>query len=298
MTLDTGEHVSARKVVVATGLLALRHVPDEFTQLPSGMVTHSSAHHDLSSFRGKRVVVVGAGQSACELSALLNEQGAAVTMLTRRPLKWFNPALEDDPTLRRTTWQRVRRPNFGLGPGWRTWFWSEMPYGYSFLPQTTRHTRAFGMFAPAGSGWSKQRVDGVVPIYTGALRRVEECGGEARFAVDTAAGPVELTADHVIAATGYRGDTRRLPFLDAVRTELRTIGQGVPVLNRSFETSISGLYIAGFLSSATFGPSMRFIYGAAFAARQISRHNAHLASGKRRAARMALGPAMQADAPV
>ena len=296
LTLDTGEQVSARKVVVATGLLSLRHVPDDFACLPSDMVTHSSAHHDLSGFQGRRVVVVGAGQSACEISALLNEQGAEVTMLTRRPLKWFNPALEDDPTARRTNWQRLRRPNWGLGPGWRTWFWSEMPYGYSFLPQEMRHTRAFGMFAPAGSGWIKHRVDGVIPIHTGTLRHLEERGGEARFSVDTATGPVELAADHVVAATGYKGDTRRLPFLRGLEGELRTIGAGVPVLNRAFETSIPGLYIAGFLSAATFGPSMRFIYGAAFAGRQISRHTAHLAAGKRRSGRISFSPAVRADA--
>ncbi len=296
VNLDTGEQVAARKVVVATGLLSLRHVPETFSRLPSNMVTHSSAHHDLSAFSKRRVIVVGAGQSACELSALLNEQGAEVTMLTRRPLKWFNPALEDDPNVRRAAWQRLRRPNFGLGPGWRTWFWSEMPYSFSYLPKNVRHTRAFGMFPPAGSGWIKHRVDGVIPVCTGATRQVEERGGEVRFSVETVGGPVGLAADHVIAATGYKGDTRRLPFLHGLQGELRTTGDGVPVLNRSFETSIPGLYIAGFMSAATFGPSMRFIYGAAFAASQISRHAAHLAASKRRPKQIAFGPAMQADA--
>lgn len=298
LTLETGEHVSAGRVVVATGLLSLRHVPDSFASLPPGMVSHSSAHHDLSAFGGRRVVVVGGGQSACELSALLNEQGADVTMLTRRPLKWFNPANEDDPNVRRNIWRRARRPNFGLGPGWRTWFWSEMPYGYSYLPRDVRHTRAYGMFAPAGSGWIKHRVDGVVPVHTGQLRRVEAHGGEARFSVDTTAGSVELVADHVIAATGYRGDLRRLPHLSRLQGEVQTIGHGVPVLNRSFESSVPGLYFAGFLSASTFGPSMRFIYGAAFAGRQIARHTAHLAEGKRRPGRLAMRPAMQADASV
>jgi thioredoxin reductase len=152
------------------------------------------------------------------------------------------------------------------------------------------------MFAPAGSGWIKHRVDGVIPIHTGTLRHLEERGGEARFSVDTATGPVELAADHVVAATGYKGDTRRLPFLRGLEGELRTIGAGVPVLNRAFETSIPGLYIAGFLSAATFGPSMRFIYGAAFAGRQISRHTAHLAAGKRRSGRISFSPAVRADA--
>ena len=48
------------------------------------------------------------------------------------------------------------------------------------------------------------------------------------------------------------------------------------MLNRSFEASVRGLYFAGYLSAATFGPSMRFIYGAGFAARRISGHLSHL----------------------
>ncbi|MDQ2803484.1 MAG: NAD(P)/FAD-dependent oxidoreductase [Pseudomonadota bacterium] len=297
LTLDTGEQVTARKVVVATGLLSLRHVPHTLASLPPAMLSHSSAHHDLSQFAGRRVTVLGAGQSACELSALLNEQGAEVTMLTRRPLLWFEPKNEDQPNARRSTWQRVRRPNFGLGPGWRTWFWSEMPYGFTYLPQGVRHTKAYTTFGPAGSGWIKHRVDGIVPIHTGSLRDVRVEAGEARLSVDTADGPVTLSADHVIAATGYRADARRLPFLDRVQHSLLKVG-GAPVLNRSFESSVPGLHFVGYLGASTFGPSMRFIYGTRFAASQVSRHLSHLGAGQQRAGRLAMQPARRAGASV
>lgn len=273
--LDTGESVAARKVVVAVGLLALRHIPDILAGLPASLLSHSSAHHDLAKFQGRRVVVVGGGQSACELAALLNEAGARVTLLARRPIHWYDPDNEDQPNVRRSTWQRIRRPNFGLGPGWRTWFWSEMPYGFSYLSQAVRHDKAYSAFGPAGSGWTKNRVEGVVPILTGRLCQVQDDGAEARLSVASDAGDIELVADHVIAATGYRSDTRLLSFLDPLQHGLRSI-DGTPVLNRSFEASVRGLYFAGYLSAATFGPSMRFIYGAGFAARRISGHLSHL----------------------
>ncbi len=297
LTLDTGEQVLARKIVVAAGLLSLRHVPETLAALAPGMVSHSSAHNDLSKFRGRRVTVIGAGQSACELAALLNEQGAQVTMLTRRPLKWYEPKNEDKPGVRRTAWQKVRRPNFGLGPGWRTYFWSERPYEFSYLPQNTRYAKAYGLFAPAGSGWIKHRVDGVIPIYTGILGDVRIQGDEARLSVETAEGPIELSADHVIAATGYRPEVSRLPFLAQVAGDIRTL-KGAPLLDRSFESSVSGLHFAGFLGAATFGPSMRFIYGARFAAQRLSQHLSHLGDGRRRTTRVAVQPSEQAGVTV
>jgi len=287
LTTETGEQVSARKVVVATGLLSLRHVPDSLAALPPERLSHSSAHHDLSQFSGQRVAVVGAGQSACEMSALLNEAGAEVTMLMRRPIKWFEPQKEDRPNVRRSTYQRIRRPSFGLGPGWRTWFLSEMPYAYSFLPHGTRYTKAYSTFTPAGSGWIKHRVDGVIPIHVGALANVDGRGRDVRLTLRTADGPVEFTADHVIAATGYRPEIARVPILTQMRDKISTINDA-PLLSRSFESSVPGLYFAGFLSAATFGPSMRFIHGAQFTACRIAQDLSYLGHARQRAGGIAI----------
>ena len=297
LALDTGEQVAARKVVVATGLVSLRHIPSSLAVLPPEMLSHSSGHHDLSKFRGRRVAVVGAGQSACEMAALLNEAGAEVTMLTRRPLKWYEPKNEDKPGVRRNVLQRVRRPNFGLGPGWRTWFWSEMPYAFSFLPQATRYAKAYGLFAPAGSGWIKHRVDGVIPIHTGSLRSAEARGDEVHLTVDTVDGAISLTADHVVAATGYRAEVSRLPFLSRVLGDITTIN-GAPLLNRSFESSLPGLHFVGFMGGATFGPSMRFIYGTRFAARRVSQALSYLGEAKPRSAHLSIEQPSSAAASV
>ncbi|HJS88164.1 MAG TPA: NAD(P)-binding domain-containing protein [Acetobacteraceae bacterium] len=295
LLLETGEEVAARKVIVAAGLLALRHIPDSFSALPASMLSHSADHHDLSRFRGRRVIVVGAGQSACETAALLNEQGAEVCLLTRRKLIWFDPAQEDKLDARRSLWRRVRRPNFGLGPGWRTWFWSEMPQWFAHLPREMRHEKAYTLFGPAGSGWIKHRVDGVVPVHTGALREVAARGDEVRISVDTAEGSVSLAADHVIAATGYCADFRRFSFLDTVAREIQSVG-GIPVLNHAFESSVPGLHFLGYLSAPTFGPSMRFIYGTRFAARRVSRHLSYLGEGKKRAGQFPVPRAVRAGA--
>jgi hypothetical protein len=63
-----------------------------------------------------------------------------------------------------------------------------------------------------------------------------------------------------------------LPFLSkAMKNRLRLERQS-PLLSSNFESSISGLYFTGPASANSFGPVMRFLAGAGYAAQQISRH--------------------------
>ncbi len=79
-----GETFRARKVVIATGIAHFGYLPPMLADLSSEKVTHSSAHHDLSRFKGQKVAVIGGGSSAIDLAALLNEQGAEVHLIARR----------------------------------------------------------------------------------------------------------------------------------------------------------------------------------------------------------------------
>ena len=75
-----------------------------------------------------------------------------------------------------------------------------------------------------------------------------------------------VETDHVICATGYRADLRRLTFIDpALRAKVKTVNDA-PGLNFGFESSERGLYFAGIAAAMTFGPLMRFMYGDDFAA--------------------------------
>jgi len=76
--------------------------------------------------------------------------------------------------------------------------------------------------------------------------------------------------DHFIAATGFRVDLRRLTLL---RPSLRgdiAVYRGAPILTRRFESSVSGLYFIGLAAAASFGPLMRFTFGARYAARRLT----------------------------
>ena len=83
-------------------------------------------------------------------------------------------------------------------------------------------------------------------------------------------GARELEVDHVIAATGYRAAVSRLAFIhESVRSRLLKILEA-PALDRHFESSVPGLYFVGAAAAHSFGPLLRFAYGARFAARRVA----------------------------
>ena len=153
--LADDEHVIARRVVVAIGVEHFAYVPKSLSELPAELCTHSSAHTDLSAFRGKEVVVIGAGQSALESAALLHENGANVQLLARRRvIAWNGEPLPLDRSLP----QRLREPEAGLGSGWATWFYSNHPDLFRQSAGTLGYTereRRWGQPVLAGSaaGW-------------------------------------------------------------------------------------------------------------------------------------------------
>jgi cation diffusion facilitator CzcD-associated flavoprotein CzcO len=88
LTLSDGDLCFAHRVVMATGLLGHEYRPAEFTGLPRELVSHSCEHTDSVRYRGKRVAVIGRGQSGCEAAALLHEAGAEVELICRGDLIW------------------------------------------------------------------------------------------------------------------------------------------------------------------------------------------------------------------
>ena len=73
-----------RQVIIATGVLPYAHIPDELSALPDDLMTHSAVHDRLDQFHGKRVAVIGGGQSALQTAALLHEKGVDVARLYGR----------------------------------------------------------------------------------------------------------------------------------------------------------------------------------------------------------------------
>lgn len=268
LRLATGEEVRARRVVVAVGVGHFAHVPPVLAGLGPEHASHSSVHADLSTFRGQDVTVIGAGQSALETAALLREHDAEVRVLVRGSSVAWNADPQVEP---RPLPQRLRRPMSGLGPGLRNWFYSNRPDLFYYLPQATRLHAVRTTLGPAGAWWLRERVLDRVPLLLGhTVRAAQAQDGRVRLQIENGDGPMELTCDHVIAGTGYRVDLRRLAFLEPELLGRIRHFRHAPVLSPSFESSLPGLYFVGLAAASHFGPVMRFVYGASFAARRLA----------------------------
>jgi thioredoxin reductase len=275
ITLSDGSATLARTVVVATGVQHFSYVPSTLVALPGQVCTHPSAHDDLGVFAGREVAVIGAGQSALESAALLHESGAKVTVLARTSkLVWNGAPLALDRPLH----QRLREPEATLGSGWSTWFYSTQPRLYRRLPAAQRVRIARTALGPAGAAWLRSRVEGKIRTLTGhSVRWAEAEASGVRLGLKTLGRTTsdgktsEITVDHVLAATGYRTDLDRLTFLDpGLRAMVRTLAS-TPEVGPDFQSSAPGLYFIGPAVAPTFGPVMRFVCGADFAARTVAR---------------------------
>jgi hypothetical protein len=262
---DGGEMVAGR-VVVAAGIGYFRWVPPVFRGWPAEQVSHSSAHRDPSVFTGRRVLVIGAGQSALESAALLAESGAHVQIAVRGwTVHW----------LRRHPWLRRLGPVSSLlyapaevGPPLLCRL-VESPDLVRRLPAARRDQLAHRSIRPAGAGWLRGRVEGPIPIFLGHDVGALD-GGPDGLAVEFRNGR-KTVVDHVLLGTGYRVELSRYPFLPRELLSDIDLVDGYPVLRRGFESSLPGLHFLGAPAAWTFGPLMRFVAGTRFAAAELRR---------------------------
>jgi hypothetical protein len=278
VTLGSGEELGARSVVVASGLSGLGHVPDELAALvpdgaaPDAPVSHSSQYRDFAGLAGRRVAVIGAGQSALESAALAHEAGAEVTVIVRGSQVVFAGPPQPGP---RPVWTSIKSPPAPLGAGWSHALLSRGygPAAFRHLPLAARLRLVRVILGPAGAWWLKERVEDRFPVRLGE-RVVKATAGNGGVVLEVAASNgarTSLEMDHVMAATGYRVDVDRLHFLaPEIRARIAR-SAGWPRLSSTFECSVPGLYFTGLAAAASFGPFLRFVCGTTFAAPTLSR---------------------------
>jgi Pyridine nucleotide-disulphide oxidoreductase len=275
LRLQDGSALRAARVVVATGIRDYAYIPEALRGLPKDFVTHSAEYGSLDHLSGRKVLVIGGGASAVDLAWSLFQRGGDVSLVCRQPKINFHP--EPPP---RKWYSAIRSPNSPIGGGWKLFFYSHAPHIFRLLPEKTRRRIVATTLGPFPGWFMTDRVPGRVPIL-GGLQVTGAEVVESQITLKTKAGDggtKRLTADHVVAATGYHVDITRLTFLDdALKKGIRVSGRA-PVLSASFESSERGLYFVGAASAASFGPVMRFVAGAEFTVRNLSRR---LASARR-----------------
>ena len=270
LRLEDGEIFQARRVVLAVGITHFEYVPENLTHLPPEFLSHSARHREVEPFRGRNVVVIGGGASALDLAGLLHEAGADVQLVSRRKELKFHSQPTGKP---RSQWQQIRHPQSGLGPGLRSRFFANAPAAFHYLPERLRLEAVRRTLGPSGGWFIRDKVVGKLPLHLGCTplgAEVED--GSVHLSVQAADGRKrEIVTEHIIAATGYKVNLERLKFLNPeIRSQLKAVG-GAPALSSTFESSMPGLYFAGVAAANSFGPVMRFAFGAGFAARTLTR---------------------------
>jgi hypothetical protein len=265
LTLADGEAVEARRVVVACGIADFAWRPPEVRDLPRSLVSHTADHRDLGVFAGRRVAVVGGGQSARECAALMHERGAEVELFARASsLVWL-----------RGHGIKKRLGRLGpvvyaptdVGPLWYSRLVS-VPSLFRLLPHAAQDRIARRSIRPAGSHWLIERLR-EVPMHLGrSVVSAVPDGAGLRLTLDDGS---TRRVDHLLLGTGYRVDVGRYGFLSRELVGELEQAAGYPVLRRGCESSVSRLHFVGAPAAWSFGPIMRFVSGSWFASKALVR---------------------------
>jgi cation diffusion facilitator CzcD-associated flavoprotein CzcO len=254
-TLEDGRRVRADAVVVAPGVERFTRLPSWVQRtLPPERFSHTADLARLERFAGARCLIVGGRQSAFETAALLAERGAERVDVVHR---------HDPPRFTAADWGFVE-PLIAATvtrPGW-------------FRSLATGQRQAIER-----RFWAEGRLK-LEPWLSPRLARPEIRRWPHATVTDSGERPgggitarlshgETLHADHVILATGYEADLARVPFLGGVLDQIQ-LADGFPVLDEHFQTSVPGLFIAGFAATRDFGPFFGFVRGSTAAATIIA----------------------------
>lgn len=268
VTLVDGRVMTCASVVMAPGLQPYVYRAPEYDHLPKELISHTAELHTFDHLAGKKVVMIGGGQSALESSALAYESGVQMELVSRKALVWIKSAA-GFPT-QRTLLERIKSPKAGIAAGWFNKIEETFPYSFQRLPRSAkdRFLRGIAAHGPMGSAWLRPRLIGKVPLHEETIvQEAREANGGVLL---TLSNNQSIQADHVILATGYRLDISRLSMLGSSLLPQIQEYQGSPVLSSHFETSVPGLYFVGFSSHKSCGAYYRFVVGTGAAAQRVA----------------------------
>jgi putative flavoprotein involved in K+ transport len=240
--------IEAERVVVGTGYSNAPYRPD-WPGMFAGEIVHSADYRNAVGYAGRRVLVVGAGNSGAEIAVDLAEGGAAKVLL----------AVRTAPTI-------VRRDTCGFPSQVLGIATAHLPVSVvDWIGSTIRRISipdltAYGLPAPARpySDFLRRRVIPILDVgLVEAVRdgRVRVVAALERFADGAAvlADGSRLQVDAVVAATGYR------PALEALVGHLGVLDdRGEPLVHAAQEhRRAPGLHFVGY--QVTLGGTFRLI---------------------------------------
>src|SRR5262249_700397 len=153
-----------------------------------------------------------------------------VTLIVRAPTLEFH-----NPPQRRTLYRRIRAPYTTLGPGYKNFICTQGPLIFHRMPEDFRIRVVDKHLGPAAGWFTRAQFTSEIEtlVNTSVVSAVAKPSAvHLRVARDNA--HIDLEVDHVIAATGYRVDTRKLEFLSDELNRSIQVTRLAPKLSTSF----------------------------------------------------------------
>jgi cation diffusion facilitator CzcD-associated flavoprotein CzcO len=233
ITLDDGSSHNYGFVVVATGVFWSPRLPS-YPGGFDGTVSHSHEYRMPAPFAGRRVLVVGAGQSAAEIAVEVSAVAERTFMSVRGEVhvipRWVGRGpydAADVAPLNRLPWRLLN------------------------LMYDQRAARALG---PTPASWPRpahRLLEGIPIVSSDLLPAVRRGDIVVKRAIDRLIGDrvrfvdgSEERVDHIVYATGYRIS---LPFLSS--SLVSADGRDLPLYRRIAPSEVGGLYFAGFVDA-------------------------------------------------
>ena len=242
--LDDGSKMHANNVVVAVGLSGMENHPSwakKYIDHPG--VIHSSRLLDAGDWKGKRILVVGGGQSSAEAIHYLGNADNHIDMLIRKDGILYNSMHVAFSNERKQRLFKIINS------------FPHSPLEYrrdncrTLLPVSIEPYLENMVSTTAGL-ISGQEIESVNGGDNGSSLRVDFKDGSSR------------DYDRIVYGTGYMSTLDNLSFdIDFLNgSKIDRVG-GLPDLDDTCESSVPGLYFIGALSALRAGPQVNFVFG-------------------------------------
>ncbi len=243
ITATTDETYQSKYIIIATGPYG-RPRALQFRGMESfpGTLIHSSAYKTGKDFTGQRVLVVGFGNSACEIAIDLYEQGAIPVMAVRSPVNV------------------IPRDIFGIPVLELSLFLSKLPARLAdtinapLLRLLIGDITKLGLKRKPYGPYEEIEKDGTIPLLDiGTIRHIRQGHIKVKGDIDHIEGKTiyfkdgsSAEFDTIVAATGYYSDIEQLLAVDRSRLDDLKV-----CVDKQKFFGKDGLYFCGFWISPT-----------------------------------------------
>lgn len=251
LTTEAGEKHNVNHLVVANGVFSAPRIPQwpgaDIHAISGGVIKAPSQQLTLDDARGRHVIVVGYGKSACDVAVSLSEVAESVTIVARR-LLWKGSKRQlgrdtEDAAMTRVVETMFAHPG-AFRPMWslirRLTIADQHLADVNLIPP--------GRFEDIGQSTSSMMTDGYVEaVHSGAIVVKRDTAIASLGAGPTAQLNDQATvpADLIVAATGFEQDA---PFLDGA-VKVRDDDGNFDLFRRILPHEVPNLTFCGYNSS-------------------------------------------------